>query len=93
MPEMRAEMKTEIKNSQKIKISMDALACQLKGVQEEKGDIQEKIKATIRSGQEEMKVGMDAKLEQLNAGDGKMTVRLEPMKACLGKTEARMQTV
>jgi hypothetical protein len=57
----------------------------MKAVQEEKGAIQEKIKATIRSGQEGMKVGikalMDANLEQMNAGHEKMAVHLEATKA------------
>jgi hypothetical protein len=75
---------------------MDSLVCQIKAVLEEKVPEQKKMEATIRIGQEGMKTGikalMDAHLEQLNACHENMTVGLEAMKACLGKTEARLQT-
>jgi hypothetical protein len=40
-----------------------------------------------------IKALMDAHLEQMNACHEKMTVSLEAMKVCLGKAEARIQTV
>jgi citrate lyase beta subunit len=69
----------------------------MKIVRKEKGSIQEKIEATRKGCQEGTKTRinalMDAHLEQINSFNEKKTVGLETTKACLGKTEVRMQTL
>lgn len=45
---------------ERMETRIGSFASQMKAVQEEKGAIQEKIEATIRSGQKEKKAGMEA---------------------------------